>query len=108
MLLTPSILLAINVLDLAALASIASATFVLCHMAVQVAHWRLADQTKGSRLVVAVAFLSMTAVLICFLWTITFKQPWSIALIIVFIGGSFIVEIFLACTKPPLEDAALE
>jgi amino acid transporter len=93
------ILLAINVLDLTALASIASTTFMLSHMAVQVAHWRLIDQTKGSRAVVAATFLAMTAVLLCFLWTIASNQPWTIALIAAFIGGSFVVEMCLVSPK---------
>src|SRR5580704_16543164 len=51
-----AILRAINVLDLDALARIASATFLIAYMAVHVAHWRLVYDTKGSRLLIGVAF----------------------------------------------------
>jgi amino acid transporter len=90
-----TILLAINCFDLTALASIASATFVVSHMAVQVAHWRLIHETRGSRMLVGAAFLSMTVVLVTFLWSIAFKEPWSLGIIFAFILGSWMVEMLL-------------
>jgi amino acid transporter len=103
-----AILLVINVFDLTALAGIASAAFILTHMSVQVAHWRLIHETNGSRVLVAAGFLSMAFVLAVFLWTTAFTQPWSIGLIALFVAGSWMAEWFLfrsrgAASKPGSE-----
>jgi len=91
-----AILIAINVFDLTALASIASATFVLSHMAVHIAHWRLIDETKGSRLLVGLGLLTMSTVLAIFLWSIAPTQPWALGLIAVFLAGSWGTEYLLS------------
>lgn len=90
-----AILIAINVFDLDALARIASATFLISYMAVQVAHWRLIPETKGSRLLVGLGFVSMGAVLACFLWSTAIAQPWSLGLIVLFVVGSGLIEFYL-------------
>ena len=95
-----AILLAINFFNLAALADIASAAFIFSHMAVQVAHWRLIDETKGSRPLVGLALLSMAFVLVVFLWSTAFTEPWSVALFFVFIAGSWSVEAALSTAGP--------
>lgn len=90
------VLLAINTLNLDALAHIASATFLTVYLAVHVAHWRLIDKTKGYRLLVAIGFLSMAVVLAGFLWSTAVAQPWSVGLIAMFIAGSWAVEVLLS------------
>jgi len=90
------ILLVINVFDLSAIANIASAAFLIVYMAIHVAHWRLIGETTGSRSLVALGFLSMAVVLVCFVWSIASTQPWSVGLIVLFIAGSWIVEMLLA------------
>ena len=91
-----AILLAINVFDLNALARIASATFLIAYMAIHVAHWLLAAETKGSRLLIAIGFLSMAVVLALFLWTTALEEPWSFGLILALIAGSWAIEYFLS------------
>jgi amino acid transporter len=49
------ILLATNFLHLGAIADIASATFLIAYIAVQVAHWRLSQETGGSRTLICSA-----------------------------------------------------
>ncbi|MEO8627185.1 MAG: APC family permease [Betaproteobacteria bacterium] len=100
------VLLVLNVFNLNALAHIASATFLIVYLAVHVAHWRLIDKTKGSRLLVGLGFLSMAAVLACFLWSIAVVQPWSVGLIAVFITGSWVIEFFLARSGTSVRPAA--
>jgi amino acid transporter len=90
------ILLIINIFDLDALAHIASATFLVVYLAVHVAHWRLIGETKGNRVLIAVGFLTMAGVLVCFVWSTAVAQPWSVGLIIVFVTGSWAVEALLA------------
>jgi len=90
------VLLAINLFNLDALAHIASATFLIVYLGVHVAHWRLIDETKGYRLPVIIGFLSMAAVLACFLWSTAVAQPWSLGVIVVFIAGSWAIEALLA------------
>ena len=85
-----------NVLDLNALARIASATFLIAYMAIYVAHWLLAAETKGSRLLIAIGFLSMAVVLALFLWTTALEEPWSFGLILALIAGSWAIEYFLS------------
>jgi len=93
------ILLAVNLLDLNALARIASATFLFSYLAVQVAHWRLLDETKASRFLVGVGSLFIAGVLVCFLWSTFLLQPWALALIVAFVIVSWFVEWFLARSK---------
>ena len=95
-----AILLAINVLGLTALARIASATFLFSYFAVQVAHWRLIDDTKGSRFIVGAGSLFIAGVMICFLWSTFLAQPWSLGLIVAFVVISWIIEYFLGRSKP--------
>jgi amino acid transporter len=89
------ILLAINLLELDALARIASATFLFSYLAVQVAHWRLLEETKASRLLVGLGFLFIAGVLLCFLWSTFVLQPWALALIVAFVILSWIAEWYL-------------
>ncbi|MEO6923323.1 MAG: hypothetical protein ABI142_05810 [Bryocella sp.] len=94
------ILLAVNLLELEALARIASATFLFSYLAVQVAHWRLLDETKASRFLVGLGALFIVGVLICFLWSTFVLQPWAMALIVAFVLLSWCAEWFPAGSKP--------
>jgi len=95
-----AILFAINIFDLNALARIASATFLIAYMAVHVAHWRLAKETKGSRWLIGTGFLSMAVVLALFLWTTAHVEPWSFALIFALVAGSWAIEFLLTPGLP--------
>jgi amino acid transporter len=94
------VLVAFNVFDLDALAHIASAVFLISYPAVQVAHWRLIKQTRGSRFMVATGFVALAAVFAYFLWSTAMAQPWSVAVIAVFIACSWAIEMFLAPKGP--------
>ncbi len=93
-------MIALNVFDLDALAHIASAVFLISYLAVQVAHWRLIKQTRGSRFMVATGFVAMAAVFVYFLWSTAMAQPWSVAVIAVFIACSWAIEMLLAPKGP--------
>jgi amino acid transporter len=93
------ILLSIALLDLTALARIASATFLISYLAIQVAHWRLIAETKGSRMLVGIGLILMVLVLAAFLWATFLAQPWALALIVAFLGLSWLVELFLSRSK---------
>ncbi len=95
-----AVLVALNVFNLDALAHIASAVFLISYLAVQVAHWRLIKQTQGSRFMVATGFVAMVAVFVYFLWSTAMAQPWSVAVIAVFIACSWAIEMFLAPKGP--------
>lgn len=81
------ILLATNFLHPSAIASIASATFLIASIAVQVAHWRLSQETGGSRTLIMLGALAMAAVLLAT------TQPWSIGMIAAFVAGTALLEI---------------
>jgi amino acid transporter len=89
---TAVILVLVNLVDLSAVAQIASATLVICHLAVSVAHWRLHDQAGGSRLLIFMGVVMMAAVLVAFtvhLWT---AHPLAIGLTVIAVLGSLGVE----------------
>jgi amino acid transporter len=90
-----AVLVAINTLDLKAIATIASATFLIVYFAVHVAHWRLIHETKGSRWLVAAGLITMGLLLAIFLWTTAVAQPWVMVFIGVFIAGSWTSEVIL-------------
>jgi len=100
MLSVAAILMMVNFFDLGAIANMASATFLIAYLAVYWAHWRLAEETHGSRAAIAVGAVSMGIVLLVFLWSIAHSQPWSIAMIAAFVILSALVEIALAPTFP--------
>lgn len=89
------VLIALNAFNLAALAHIASAIFLISYLAVQVAHWRLIRQTQGSRFIVATGLASMAAVFAYFVWSTAGTQPWSVSAVAVFIACSWAIEMFL-------------
>lgn len=97
---TGGMLLAMNFLDLNAIASIASATFLIAYISVHVAHWRLAHETGGSRATIILGVLSMAIVLATFLWRMATTRPWSIGMIVIFVGGSALLESALQRQAP--------
>lgn len=90
------VLVAINTLDLKALADMASAAFLIVYLAVHVAHWQLIHETKGSRLLVAAGMITMGSVLAGFLWTTAVATPRSVVFIGIFVAGSWAIEAILA------------
>jgi amino acid transporter len=95
-----AILLMVNFFDLNAIANIASATFLISYLAVYVAHWWLVPEAGGSRPIIIFGIISMGLVLLVFLWSVSRTQPWSIAMIAVFVVGSAVVQSLLHRTGP--------
>ena len=90
-----ALLVVMNIFDLSALAHIVSATFLIAYLSVHVAHWRVLDQTGGSRLLVGGGILAMGVVLALFLWSTAVTQPWSFAVIVLFVAGSWVTQLVL-------------
>lgn len=90
-----ALLVVMNIFDLSALAHIVSATFLIAYLSVHVAHWRVLDQTGGSRLLVGIGILAMAVVLALFLWSTAVTQPWSFAVIVLFVAGSWVTQLVL-------------
>lgn len=95
MLAVAALLVVMNIFDLSALAHIVSATFLIAYLSVHVAHWRVLDQTGGSRLLVGIGILAMGSVLALFLWSTAVSQPWSFAVIVLFVVGSWLTQVVL-------------
>lgn len=93
------LLVVMNIFDLSALAHIVSATFLIAYLSVHIAHWRVLDQTGGSRLLVGIGILAMGSVLALFLWSTAVTQPWSFAVIVLFVAGSWVTQVVLI--RPP-------
>ncbi|NOJ79620.1 amino acid permease [Myxococcus xanthus] len=90
-----AILVMVNTMSLGAIANVASATFLICYMAVHVACWKLARQTGASRAVIGVGATLMGVVLITFLISSAKTQPLSLALTVVAVAGSALVQWFI-------------
>jgi amino acid transporter len=99
------ILLLMNFFEFASIANIASATFLICYLGVHVAHWRLVGETKGSRFLIFIGFVSMALVLVAFLWNIT-GHLLSIEVIGLFVLGSAFVELIMQGRRQPWLDKA--
>lgn len=91
-----AVLVAINTLNLKALADIASATFLMVYLAVHIAHSRVIHETKGSRLLVAAGMITMGLVLAGLLWTTAVAHPWSAVIIGIVVAGSWTIEVIVA------------
>lgn len=89
------LLAVMNIFNLNALAHIVSATFLIAYLSVHLAHWRVLDQTGGSRLLVGIGILAMGGVLALFLWSTAVTQPWSFAVIAAFVVGSWVTQLVL-------------
>jgi amino acid transporter len=89
------VLLILNFFDIGTLANVTSAAFLIIYLSVYVAHWRLIRQTKANKWLVGAGFLTMATVLVGFLWAMILAQPWSVGIIAIFIGGSWLIESFL-------------
>lgn len=96
-----ALLVVMNIFDLSALAHIVSATFLIAYLSVHVAHWRVLDQTGGSRVLVGIGILAMGIVLALFLWSTAVTQPWSFAVIVLFVVGSWMTQLALIRPAAP-------
>lgn len=97
---TGAMMVVMVVFDLDALAHITSATFLIAYLAVHVAHWRLITETKGSRWLVIAGIACLAAVLGVFLWSMVKAQPWSFAMIVLFVAGSAATELLFGRRQP--------
>lgn len=89
------ILLITNLLDLGAIANIASATFLISYLAVFIAHWRLKAETGASALLIAFGFCAMAVVFASFMISVWQSQPIATGLIIAFAIGSGLVQVLI-------------
>lgn len=90
-----AVLLATNLLPLGALASVASATFLICYLAVFVAAWRQRREAQAAALPLALGFVSMLVVLGAFLLSLVQSQPIALALV----AGAVLLAGGLAWTR---------
>ncbi len=69
------ILLMINFMNLSSIAALTSLSFILCYLAVHAAHYRTARQTGGSRVLIALGFVSLAAVFVMVLAGMVVSSP---------------------------------
>ena len=82
----------VNFLDLTSIGSIASAALLITYLAVFVAHWRLAKETKNSRVIVYEV-------------SVFRSQPLSFALILCLVAAAVIIEITPARSSSSTQSA---
>lgn len=85
-----------NLLDLGAVANIASATFLLSYCAVIICHWRLRRETKSSAAIILTGLASILFVLGVFGVNLAQSSPYSLLFVGVFVFLSFATETILA------------
>jgi amino acid transporter len=90
-----AVLLITNLLPLGALASVASATFLICYLAVFVAAWRQRREARAAAVPLLLGFVSMLVVLGAFLLSLIQSQPVALALV----AGSVLLAAGLAWTR---------
>jgi len=77
-----AILVLTNFLNLGVIAAAASATFLVCYLAVFVAAFRLRHETEASGLALVVGFLLMAVVLVAFVQGMVAQRQWTALLIL--------------------------
>lgn len=97
---TAGLMVVMVVFDLSALAHISSATFLITYLAVHVAHWRVIGETRGSRPLVAIGALALAGLLGVFLWSMARAQPSSLAMVLLFVAGSWVTQLFVHRAAP--------
>jgi amino acid transporter len=90
-----AVLLITNLLPLGALASVASATFLICYLAVFVAAWRQRREARAAAVPLLLGVVSMLVVLGAFLLSLIQSQPVALALV----AGSVLLAAGLAWTR---------
>ncbi|WP_338248640.1 APC family permease [Pyrodictium abyssi] len=79
-------------LDLGGVAAVCSATFIAVYLAVIVSHYRLADETRGNRLVIAVSFVVVLAILVLLLYYQWRSNPRAFYTILLVYAAAVLVE----------------
>lgn len=87
-----AVLVMINLFDLSRVAHIAGAAFLVCYLAVFVAHWRLHAEVGGLRLLIGLGAALMTVVFVALCAHLWHERPSTILMIAAAIGGSLAVE----------------
>ena len=90
-----AMLLLTNLLNLSAVASVASATFLVCYVAVFVAHWRLRKETHSSPFPIILGLVLMLAVLGTFVAGLWSTDRVALGLIALFLVGCAVVELLV-------------
>jgi amino acid transporter len=101
---TALMLVLINLVDLGSIAQVASATFLICYLAVFVAHWRLHREAGGSRLLIGAGVALMAAVLLAFVVHLWKAHPYAIGLTVIAVVGSIGVEWLIQRRNAPRQE----
>lgn len=86
------ILILANLLNLGAIATIASATFLITYLAVFVAHWRLRPEAGGNPLLILLGLAMMGVIFVAFLISVIQTQPAALVLLALVLVASLIAE----------------
>lgn len=89
------IIILTNIFDLQSVASIASMTFLLCYLAVFVANWNLKKETQSSGIIIFTGIITMSIILLSFIFTMLQTSPIILLLLILFLILCFFLEYFL-------------
>jgi amino acid transporter len=95
--------------DLGAIASLGSAVALLIYVLITIAHFRLANETGASRIMLTLALLTTSAAILVFAWYTLRTDPRTFAILVVTIVLAWVVEaIWRSISKRKLEVTALK
>lgn len=88
------VLVMINFMHLVEIANVATASFLVCYIAVNCASFAVARKTGASRFIVVLSVLSITIFLVVFMVQMIQTQPATVVLFGVFVAACTLVELF--------------
>ncbi|RBN33843.1 amino acid-amine transport protein [Lawsonia intracellularis] len=89
------IIIITNIFNLQSIANMASIIFLLCYLVVFIANWKLRKETQSLKLLIVIGIVSMSAILLSFIYTIIQTTPMTSILLLIFLVFSFLLEYFL-------------
>jgi L-asparagine transporter-like permease len=86
------ILLLANLFDLSAIASLGSAIALTIYVLITIAHWKMTQETKASKVMLALALLTTLLAILLFSWYTLLTDPQTFAILIVTIILAWVIE----------------
>jgi hypothetical protein len=86
-----TILLA-TLFDLSAISSLGSAIALVIYVLITIAHWRMAEETKASKVMLALALFATLLAILLFSWYTLLTDPQTFTILVVTVILAWVVE----------------
>jgi amino acid transporter len=102
-------LLLATLFDLSAIASLGSAIALAIYVLITIAHWRMAQETKASKVMLALAFFATVLAIVLFSWYTLQTDPQTFTILVVTVILAWVVEaIWRGISKRELRASEVE